>query len=182
MKIWRFYKVPEKDIKNKSYDLYAITNNKDKAKRFQAERNMKRFIKRVSNEDDDMYAKLANDNLDCVLDDFMMETRDIYPNGLIGHKSVSVLCTNYEVQVAKEEGETASEITLEEFWSHVLNYNAYKKKIRDALRVLEYVKYYKLYTLPFDTYIDPADDDYAAPSISIDEVVALIRVFGDTFK
>lgn len=182
MKVWRFYKKPEKDTSDKRYDLYALTNKKEFAKVFQEQRDMSKFIKRCSDEEISTYSELANSNRENVLDMYKLTTRTIYDNGLIGINKVKVVCTEYESQVVKEEGETASEFSLEEYWRGVVHYKAYKKKIQNALRVLQYIQFYKLFNNPITTNIDPTDDDYDVPDVEIDEVGALIKIFGDTFK
>ena len=113
---------------------------------------------------------------------YKLTTRTIYDNGLIRINKVKVVCTEYESQVVKEEGETASEFSLEEYWRGVIHHKAYKKKIQNALRILQYIQFYKLFNTPITTNIDPTDDDYDAPDVEIDEVGALIKIFGDTFK
>lgn len=62
MKIYRFYIIPEEDNNRRDYELYAVTNHKEYAEEFEATRNMKKFIKRVTSEDKETYIQFANEN------------------------------------------------------------------------------------------------------------------------
>lgn len=184
MKVWRYYFKPDENDSNKRYDLYAITNDKSLAKQFEKERNMDKFIKRCTNEDRETYADVANDNRASVLNVRSFVTRTVLPNGTIQHTDADILCTDYEYQTIKDGAETASYVTTEDYWWHASkhSYMAFKNKIINALRLLEYVAHYKLYNLSFDVAIDPDDDDYSAPDLWIDEVGVFISTFKDTFK
>lgn len=184
MKVWRFYKKPEsKDTANQSYDLYALTNNKEYAKYFLNTRDMNKFFVRCTKEDRETYVKIANDNRDCVLDEFELVTRNVNVNGIINHTRLLMCITFYEYQCINGD-EFQCEITgYREWWDGVPNYKNYKKKIKNALRVLEYVSNYKFYAMPFDTSgLEEQDDDYSAPNIWIDELGAFISTFKSTLK
>lgn len=182
MKIWRFYKKPEdkNDVK-KRYDLYAITNNKDYALHFMNTRNMDMFYTRCTKEDRETYSKVANDNRDCVLDEYGLITNETNSNGLISHTKIPMIMTFYEYQCSNGD-EFQCEILTEEWWDYrkIPNYSNYKKKIKNALRTLEYISNYKIFSLPF--YLENEDDDYNAPDIMVDELGAFISTFKSTFK
>lgn len=185
MKIWRFYKKPsdKNDIK-KRYDLYAITNKKEYALYFMKTRNMDMFYTRCTKEDIETYKKIANDNRDCVLDEFSLVTRDVNNNGLIISTRISMIITYYEYQCINGD-EYQCDITGDStWWNDIPDYSSYKKKIIKALRVLEYVSNYKLYAYQYQNnlFLEKRDDDYSAPNIWIDELGALISTFKITFK
>jgi len=179
MKIYRFYIIPEEDNNRRDYELYAVTNHKEYAEEFEATRNMKKFIKRVTSEDKETYIQFANENRGSVLTHHKCTTRDAYDNGLIGIKDVEILCTENEYIQFKDQAEATSYCTTEEYWSIAPPYKIYKSKLKAALRKLEYISNYKFYRLEAD--IDPSDDDYSAPGISIDELGAFIALFKRTF-
>ena len=182
MKVWRFYIIPEKDSENKRYDLYAITNNKEFAKKFKKERNMDKFIVRCTNESKESYAEFANKNLSCVLDYRAFITKTLTENKKQTSTEVKLLSTFYEQQCCDSSIQPIEAIDPSE-WEAAIPYKIYKKKIEEALRVLEYISHYKIYTQEFaNRYIDPNDDDYSAPDIWYDEVGVFIRLFRHTFK
>ena len=99
MKVWRFYKKPEsKDNVKQSYDLYALTNNKEYAEYFLNTRDINKFFVRCTKEDRETYVKMANDNRDCVLDEFELITRNVNANGIIIHTKLRMSMTFYEYQ------------------------------------------------------------------------------------
>ena len=179
MKVWRYYKKPEKDSSDKQYDLYAITNKKEHAKKFEKERNMDKFIKRCTDEDRSTFVDLVNDNRALFLSMNKFTTGTVLPNGNIKAIDVELLTTDFEMHTVKDEYESSSIITREEYWLSSFDYRIYKNKLIEALRLLEYISHYKLY-LNVNIPIDPDDDDYSAPDIWIDEVGVFIRIFKDT--
>ena len=185
MKIWRFYLKPtDNDNEKKQYDLYEIKNNKEFANIFMQTRNMDRFYTRCTKEDKETYSRIANDNRDCVLEEFDIVTRHENNVGLVCHKIIHMIMTNYEYQCINAD-EYMCEITSDEsWWSNVPDYRIYKKKLKNALRTLEYVSFYKLYVSQYTSHLtlEEIDDDYAAFNIWIDELGAFVDVFGSTFK
>lgn len=181
MKIWRYYKKPENEnISKKRYDLYALTNKKEYAKKFESERDMDLFVKRVSKEDSETFTKLGNDNRACLLELHNFMTKTIYENGLIGIKDVDILCTNYEWQTCKDEAEVYSDFSHEEYWYTFPSPAIFKKKYQESLRILEYISNYKFFVGSTKLGID--DNGYEAPDISIDELEGFIVLFGKLFK
>lgn len=182
MKIWRFYKKPDdpNDVK-KRYDLYALTNNEEFASYFMKTRNMDKFYTRCTKEDRETYARIANDNRNCVLDEYDIITKDVHNNGLIAHSKIPMIMTFYEYQIVNGD-EFQCPVMTEEWWAATVfpHYSQYKKKIQNALRVLEYITHYKIFNLAFD--MDESDDDYSAPDLWVDELGAFVDIFNKTFK
>lgn len=182
MKVWRFYIIPEKDNEKRRYDLYAITNNKEFAKKFKKERDMNKFVVRSTNETKESYAEFANNNLSYVLDYRTFITKTITENKKYTTTDVKILSTFYEQQCCDSNIQVMEALDTSE-WRDAIPYKVYKKKIEEALRVLEYVAHYKVYTLEFSgRYVDPNDDDYSAPDIWYDELGLFIKLFRHTFK
>lgn len=182
MRIWRFYKKPDnQDDVRKRYDLYAITNNKDYATHFMSTRNMNNFYTRCTKEDRETYTKVANDNRNCVLDEFELITRDTDGNGIVTHTKIPMIMTFFEYQCINGD-EFSCPVMSEEWWVATVfpHYSNYKKKVIKALRTLEYVSNYKIFNLAFD--MEESDDDYSAPDLWVDELGAFINIFNATFK
>ena len=181
MKIWRFYLKPKKNDSNERYNLYAITNNKKYANYFMNTRNMDRFFVKCTKEDKETYSNFANDNRSNVLDEFELVCRHIGNDKLLCHKRIKVVITFYEYQCVNGD-EFQCEITSSpDWWIRAGDYKKFNNKLKNALRILEYINSYKIYSMPFGS-LDEEDDDYSAPDIWIDELGALISLFGDTFK
>lgn len=183
MKLWKFYKVPDEDEVNKEYPLYAVTNEKDIAKEFKETRNMEKFIVQVSkDEPKNAIADFINSNYEMLLKRRDFTTGVIAKNGKFDLRTAKIVCTDYEYVSICENPEILIDIAREEFWYNILPPYIFKKKVLEALRVLEYHLWYKLYTVEFNQLIDPSDDDYSAPDAQVDELACFIRFFGDTFK
>lgn len=182
MKIWRFYKKPDDgDDVRKRYDLYAITNHPDYAAYFMNTRDMDKFYTRCTKEDKETYAKVANENRNCVLDEYELITRDTTPAGLVTHSKIPMIMTFFEYQCVNGD-EFQCDVMNEEWWVATVfpHYSYYRKKLKNALRVLEYISNYKIFNLSFD--MDENDDDYSAPDLWVDEFGAFISIFKHTFK
>jgi hypothetical protein len=80
MKVWRFYLKPEegkrvaKDELRYAYPLYALTQEKEYAKRFRKQRNMDLFIERSDNIDDDNVDEYLIANRSRLLSESYFET------------------------------------------------------------------------------------------------------------
>lgn len=181
MKVWRFWFINNnKDIQKTSYDLYAITNDKEKAKRFQEERDMSKFIKKTSNEDLDVFSTFVNSNRHLLLDYFKLSKPVVNGSGLIISGYIEVLCTEYERQVSTDESILYNNSLVDGiFWEETVPYMIYKKSIINSLRKLEYMSFYKATQ---HMLLDIVDDDFSSPDISINELNVFISTFKDTFK
>lgn len=178
MKVWRFYIKPKKDSVDKAYTLYALTNNKEKAKIFMETRNMDRFYTRCTKEDKDVYTVLANENRDCVLDFHSFTTKTKMKNGFYGKENVSILSTEYEHISSTDEYNTGCSFNNEYFWNTAPNPKIFSKQIKNALSKLQYNQ--SFYIFNNDPIIDAPD--YASPDFWIDEYGVFIQTFKDTFK
>jgi hypothetical protein len=181
MKLYRYYFLPSKDDSERKYSLYAITNKKKLAKEFENTRNMSRFMKKVSEVDNEEYVNFANEHREMVLQQESLTTRKTYDNGLIGHTDVNVTCTFGEYQIIKDCAEESATSSREEYWAMARPFSIYSKKIKAALKILEYPVCYKFYRVEYDPKFDSIEDDYSAPDFWIDELGAFIFLNRDTF-
>ena len=180
MKIWRFYKLPEDKNAKQSYDLYAITNRKEFAKAFMETRDMNKFYLRCTKEDRETYTEYANKNLDHILDYRALVTKDKLKNGFYGKKSITVLCTNFEYQIATNEDSVPGCFLDEMYWTYEApKPTIFNEKIIEALNTLEYNRTFKIYN---SVKLSPEEDDYSAPDYWIDEFMVFITTFKDIFK
>lgn len=188
MKVYKFFKIP-KDIDNddidleRKYVLYAITNNKDYAKRFKQDRNMEKFIYKVhKNITQEEYAEMCNEERSAVLEYHTLETIfNKHTRSNIVKKDV--LMTYWEKQLLEEPSTLLDD---ERTWLYLPYPLIFKHKYYKMLEAFEYVTYYKLMTvqyLPFELAEELSNkttDDYSAPSIMYDEVALFIDIIRDT--
>lgn len=191
MKVYKFFKIPsdgddrETCLEDK-YILYAITNNKEYAKRFKEDRNMDKFIYQVNKDvTKEEYSSMCNENRGAVL---MVHTLDTVKDGKHTKNDLiqkQVLITYWEKQLIEEP---LLPIDDENMWSQMPFPFIFKKKYIKALRTLQYVTFYKLMTASNISYElaerlhanEDEDDDYSAPSIVYDELMVLIHTIKDT--
>lgn len=178
-KVWRFYTKGGIDNDEK-YHLYAITNRKDFAKQFQEERDMDKFIVKKSEEYFDDWKELAREAGDAVLDIRDLQTRHETDTNTYSTIGVPILCTMYEYQTADADFAELP-IMTEEFWFQMPNLGIFNSKLINALKILEYHRYYRLFVIALQQNNDE-DDDYAAPNTDIDEVGILVSTFSNLFK
>lgn len=84
MKIYKFYKKPDKEHENMiirndydlmtKYPLYALTNDKKLAKKFRKTRNMKMFLEKVDDMDNEQYVMFAKKHRGRVIVSTTLET------------------------------------------------------------------------------------------------------------
>ena len=190
MKLYKFFKIPEENEKDdidleRKYVLYAITNDKKMAERFKKDRNMKKFILKVHEDiTKEEYMDICNDHeaRSSVLE--YHELMTVFDNKHTKANAVNakVLMTNWEWQIVKDV-----DVFNEEIWSVMPYPLIFKKKYVEALDILEYISFYKLFTIERVPYefiekINDAinEDDYAAPNILNDEVAVFIQNIKDT--
>lgn len=162
MKIWRFYIKPEENTNKKSYDLYALTNNKEIAKIFMETRNMKRFLVKCTKEESDVYAVLANDSQDNILGFHDLVTKEELKNGFYRRTNITVVCTEYEYLTATNEYQVDATFSNEGYWIDSPSPKLFNEKIQEALTNILYTDIRKIYTN------DPTLDSYASPDFWID--------------
>lgn len=178
MKIWRFYILPENNNIKKSYDLYALTNDKEKAKMFMKTRNMDKFLVKCTKEDSETYANFANENYDHILDFHDMSTKQELGNGFYGRKKVTVLCTNYEYMCSTDEYQVDGCFANEGYWRASVPSKIFNNKIRESLKTIQYTDTRKIYLGEVD---EDDDDDFSAPEYYIDELATFTSTFKHTF-
>lgn len=181
------------------YPLYAITNNKKYAKRFERERDMNQFLKVITDDvDKTEWEEYGNKNRNSVLEIAKLITRCIDKNGKespVKSMYVEVLITFWEKSTVSDDMNYTCDDDY--FWRKQESPYLYKNKYVEAFRKLQYIKYYNLYNIPltaisgddednmsintkFMSY--EGDDDYDAPSCTIDELSQFISKYGSTFK
>ena len=188
MKIWKYYKVPDKenrDNEKKKYDLYAITDKRRYAERFENERNMNMFIKgEVSDLDDSDGLDFLNANQQLVLDVFSYETKAVKElNKQYTIDTVALLTTYSEYFNCKSE-QCEEFMFTETMFIGVPHYKIFNNKLIKDLKRIEYVNLFKvLVSNPiFINSMSSEDIDYAAPDICADEFGVFLRCYGSLFK
>lgn len=179
MKLWKYYLIPEKDVEKRTYRLYAFTNKKEFAERFEEERSEKHFIyaKPVEIEKDE-WVKFAKENRDKLLDYHGFETKGEI-DGRYVISTVKILCTDSEFSQSNSESveeEICDVVTI----TNMPSYKIFNKKIIKALRLIQFTKYYKL--MSANAYLMENDDDYSAPEFSVDELACYIKLFHYLYK
>lgn len=196
MKLYKFYKNPSDDalancqdlgIEDK-YPLYAFTANKTDARHFMETRNMKKFIKRVSNVDKDEYKEFANSNRGRLLETFDFMSFEGYTDDafVTSFGKVSLLTTWEE----REMTSAATDDGIQDM-SEYVKYNfspfIFKSKFVKALTSLQFMSHWNCQGGPekfrellreeeIDEYVD-----YVTPSIRVDEFSMYINLYGDTY-
>ena len=179
MKVYRFYKRPEYDSLYHEYRLYALTNKKEYAKMFRETRNMNIFVEKSSKVSKDEWKSIIDDSRGAILTTKSLITKNI-EDGIIGTKHVEITLTDYEYECCNDEEFSMTAFLNDHYWANSFGYKMFKSEIVEALRVLEYVRMYKIYNN--DPSMDDEDDYYDAPDISIDEFSAFILMHSETFK
>ena len=183
IKVWKFYLKPNDELAHQKIYLYALTNKKELAKQFMKERNMDRFIIKTDKGDKEDVLKFMRDNNNrgAILDIKEIYTKSTNGMSLIISTEVPVLLTQNEYEVIKD-----TDIDYQMNWVCMPNYKMFNKKIRDALRYLEYNNLYdfnKYVSCEYTPYNPSAPDmpEYASPDLSIDELGIFLRTYRDTF-
>lgn len=190
MKLWRFFKkdvdpnnideFAELDLKTK-YPLYATTTNKSKAKAFMKQRNMDLFIVRVSEIEQDEYIEYIHKQgargTDLVEKE-LLTIRNKYTDDAEDYQ-VSMMLTLNEKTIVDEPYFMMDD----EWWlscaPHPLIFN---KRLRKALKMIDYNTIYKLITTDPDERITDMDCDIPSPDWVYDEVGVFIALSGETLK
>lgn len=152
-------------ILNKDGDIYAYTDDKELAKKFESQRNMKKFKKIKKNISKKEINELANEYQLCKLELVELDTK-----GNNGYSSCNIAMTGIEHMDISNVGYTLKYVTLPK--TAVVNPLIFNKKIYDALKTIGYNDIYP--TLPFDT-----PKDYY---IKLDMLMIFIQNFGKTLK
>lgn len=195
MKVYKFFRISDEYIQNlpgydswniqSKYPLYAFTNNKSLAKRFEKERKKNLFIKVINNMSREEYANFAMNNRgnDLKIQRLLSVTdKDTKKQKII---QIEVLLTQNEYVNCNEP---FSPVYDEGWWGYILStfYTdpyVFNEDLRQALRILDYTITYKLHrdSSSFD-FIEEEDDDYEAPDWLNDELQYFVEMYQDTFK
>lgn len=180
--------------------IYAITDKKEFAKRFESERNMNHFIKVVkSNFDKDEAREFVNVHAGTRLEEFQYGVyQGIGKNEFSQVKYVDILSTNAEYAEVTNIAEGGLFGVLDFEKLNMPNPFKYKNKYVDALDTLELIRCWKYleYGLMFsdnfslkkvngkevDEIPDVYDTDYDYPDAVIDEVAVFVTLYGDQFN
>lgn len=209
MRVWKFYLDRSKLKRNENvafttlrekYTLYAITNSKEKAIRFKAERNMNLFIERKGKLEKDEWIEYASRHRDCTLVMTTLTTRreksEIeHPETIDDYvKEVDMLITYAEkdrIDNFSNNGEDLYVLPIFLNTKHLPSPNAFTSFINGVLRMLGYQMQYN-FMIGYDDYAylkDSRDDIYNTADISFggthkyyfDELSMFIWEYGDLY-
>lgn len=182
MHLYKYYlkkAPPDEDIVysvTDQYPLYGFTVEKKIAKRFEEERNMDKFISKVTTVDKEEYVNFANANRMR-----LMKLRKLNTNEKESKTGVaSIVMTDMESQSCETD---AMYIALysEDFWISGSFYppEVYKNKIQKAL---DFIDYCILYKMNRGTTVEERMDAASSYSMQrIDEYNYFIDQYIDTF-
>ena len=162
----------EIQILQSKYPLYAITNDKKLAEQFESERNMKLFMKKVTEGVDlNEYQKYTRVHRGCVLCTMTFTMKADTEKGYEESKPVTV--TEIEKTTIADE----LEVTLRNF-----NLSFFREDIRSKIFKGKLKKYLEKTYYDTAAYFFTSDlpfiDDY--PEWIIDELRLFVYLFGDT--
>lgn len=180
MKVWKYYLVPNKDSAKREYELYAFTNKKEYANKFEEDRDMKKFVKAdVIDIDKEDYLDFANSNKDQLLDYYKYETKFVDENNTFDIGVVTVLSTYSEYAGCSREAveDMLFDVSL---FETIPDYRMFTKDIKKSLRTLEFISMYKI--MKNNPIMDDVDDDFAAPDVVPDEFKIFISLYQYLFK
>lgn len=178
--------------------MYASTNNKKYAKRFEQERDMNQFVKAVTDNVDTLeWEEYGNKNRNSILEITKLTTKLVEKNGKespVDSMEVEVLVTFWEKSTVINDIQFDG--NDEYFWEEQRTPYIYRNKYIESLRKLQFVKQYVLYNIPLALSNDSknaididskfmiyeGDDDYDGPRYTIDELSQLISKYGSSFK
>ena len=188
MKVYKFFKVPDKNDRDEvdldhKYILYAMTNNKEYAKRFKEDRNMKKFIYKVHNDiSKEEYIEMCNHDRGSILE--LHELVTIFDNNhtFNNKEKRKVLMTYTERQLVEEPMTLLDD---ESTWHSMPYPLIFKSKYFNMLDKFQYLNYYKLMTCEYLPYklsekLSTHNDDYSAPTLLYDEVALFVSIIQST--
>lgn len=153
---------------SKDNQLYAYTDEKSISKKFESQRKMKKFHKKVK--------ELSRDEINSIARNFQLNKLELKGLRTMDNLTGKVveceiaLTTNELLVVRHDSFLSSNDIFLEVSWD--LNPKIFKKRIQKALRILG------CYTVMDDFSKNIPDDDY----VVADEVSIFIRRFGKSMK
>lgn len=188
MKLWRFYKIPEKEYneiqksKGKSveerYNLYAFTNNKKLAKAFIKTRNMKAFLIRKSDDlEREEYIDFVNNNRGEELVEKPIPTAINKFTSKQEKIDVKLCITFNEYQVM--ESLDGGILSSQEYWMSLDSPDIFRSKYRKLLSYFDYGVQHKLMTGMHP--LDDEEDDYSAPDFRYDNLAIFLAEYAHLF-
>lgn len=164
------------------YPLYAITNNKEYAKRFQEERNMDKFILIKKKDDRESCVDFMNRRRLLVLElheyRYYPHIEDNDPDSNV----IKILSTGME----KQRVDSCTDSVMIDFpigVSFSTNPFVFKDKYLSALRTLEYDTLYKLSCAELSFHSVPDDEGFPEPpDILFDELQMFLYLYSKYFK
>lgn len=177
VKLYRFYRNGKDEKSDMSvyekYPLYAVTSDKEIAKKFEKSRRKDYFIKKVSKVSKDEGIAYLNSHRKSMLDWFALRTVDYSEK--INHVVMDMLMTEFEYDLLQANHDDLSPI-LEKTYAdpHIFN-----KDIYNQLTVIGYLSAFLLVDVN-----DAFDGDFETVAtyledIDLDEVVLFIHMVDD---
>lgn len=185
MKLYRFYKKPDKNNNNENarhisdkYPLYALTNKKQLALVFKQTRDMTKFVETVTDIHRDEFIDYAGKHRGKVLDNFEFVTRDTNEK-LTSYDvtSMKIVCTLAEKQNVDDEVESGM---ASSYSPYLFEAGVFKEKYRDALEVISFLSLYSIYYSSRDNF--QYEDDVEVPNWSYDETEMFVNMYAETMR
>lgn len=198
MTIYKYYINPKIDPENRNglsledlHPLYAFTNDKQLAKRFERERKMSLYYKvKTKDVESREWRDYANQHANQVLRYYDYMTMSGYDEeGKPNLESVTILCTF-------DEREIVDSFCESEFTESIFNDNCisvapfiFNKKFLRALIVLQYPLFWKMSPYYRDNLVPRnilEEHEYEwedmVPEYDVDEVAAFLTIYGDNLS
>ena len=197
MKLYKFYKNPSDEaLENchdltieEKYPLYAFTANKKYAQKFMETRDMRKFIKRVSNIDKDEYREFTNSNRGRLLEFYdFIHFKGYTDDACINKEEKVQILTTWEERELTSASADDGISDLTEYVDYNFFPFLFKSKFVKALNCLQYISHWKCLgsSEKFSQLLHPDEVDeymdYVSPSIKVDEFSVYILLFGDTYE
>lgn len=175
------------------YPIYALTNKKKYKKRFMKERDMKKFLLIVKDDDEEVIKQFMNSRRSAVLDEY--EYRYIPDNNK--EEKIKILSTFEENNMTLSLAEDGTMILDELFKFEFSNPYVLQDKYLDALKRLDYDAVFKFQFVKdmnndhVNLYgrnviyndVVPEDEGFPeTPNMILDEFSIFIHSYGDLFK
>ena len=200
MTIYKYYlnpKISPEDIAHDNlstedlHPLYAITNSKQTAKRFERDRRMDLYIKtKTKDVEPSEWRKYANQHANQVLRYYTFSTKDGYDEDGKTHITfVTILCTF-------DEREYVQSFCESEFSEAIFNDSAistppfiFNDKYLKALFILQYPHFWKLSPYYRDRFVpqeflEDHEEEWneIVPEYDVDEFAGFITLYGDNLS
>lgn len=177
MKLYRFYRNGKDDKCDMSvyekYPLYAVTSDKELAKRFEKSRKKDYFIKKVSKVDKDDGIAYLNSHMKSKLDWFTLRT--VMFSEKIDHVAMDLLMTEFEYDMIQAYHDNLSPVLDHKY----VNPYIFNSQIVTALTNIEYLSAFLISDI--NAAFDGDFEDIAnyLEGIDLDEVSIFIHMIDD---